>query len=102
MNPKLSFLLQNLHVPTILQEVIPDIVHHNQNAFVKGKSIFDAVRAIDDILEFTEKEKIQGLMVAIDFKKAFDSVNRNFMLETLSAFNFGPTFIRWIRTFIKI
>ena len=55
-----------------LQEVIPDIVHHNQNAYVKGKSIFDAVRAIDDILEFTEREKIQGLMVAIDFKKAFD------------------------------
>ena len=51
-----------------LQEVIPDIVNHNQNAYVKGKSIFDAVRAIDDILEFTEREKIQGLMVAIDFK----------------------------------
>ena len=40
-------------------------------------------------------------MVEIDFKKAFDSVNRNFMLETLSAFNFGPTFIRWIRTFYQ-
>ena len=84
-----------------LQEVIPDIGHRNQNAYVKGKSIFDAVRAIDDILEFTEREKIQGLMVAIDFKKAFDSVNRNFMLETLSAFNFGPTFIRCIRTFYQ-
>ena len=84
-----------------LQEVIPDIANHNQNAYVKGKSIFDAVRAIDDILEFTEREKIQGLMVAIDFKKAFDSVNRNFMLETLSAFNFGPTLIRWIRTFYQ-
>ena len=77
-----------------LQEVIPDIVHYNQNAYVKGKSIFDAVRAIDDILELTEREKIQGLMVAINFKKAFDSINRNFMLETLSAFNFGPTFMR--------
>ena len=84
-----------------LQEVIPDIIHYNQNAYVKGKSIFDTVRAIDDILEFTEREKIQRLMVAIDFKKAFDSVNRNFMLETLSAFNFGPTFIRWIRTFYQ-
>ena len=81
--------------------MIPDIVHYNQNAHVKGKSILDAVRAIDDILEFTEKENIQGLKVAIDFKKAFDSVNRNYMLETLSAFNFGPTFICWIRTFYQ-
>ena len=83
-----------------LQDVIPDIVHYNQNKYVKGKSIFDTVRVID-ILEFTEREKIQGLRVAIDFKKAFDSVNRNFMLETLSAFNFGPTFMRWIRTFYQ-
>ena len=37
--------------------MIPDIVHHNQNAYVKGKPIFDAVRAIDDILEFTQSPK---------------------------------------------
>ena len=45
------------------------LITFTQNAYVKGKSIFDAVRAIDDILEFTEREKIEGLMVAIDFKK---------------------------------
>ena len=32
-----------------LQGVIPDTVHHNQNAYVKRKSIFDTVRAIDKI-----------------------------------------------------
>ena len=79
-----------------LQEVIPDIIHHNQNTYVRGKSIFDAVRTIDDILEFTERKKIKGLMLAID-----DSVNRRFMFETLSAFDFRPSFIRWIRTFYQ-
>jgi len=57
-----------------LQEVLPDIIHHNQYAYVKGKSIFDAVRTIDDILEFTEWKKIKGFMLAIDFIKAFDSL----------------------------
>ena len=52
-----------------VQEVLPDIIHHNQNAYVKGKSIFDAVRSIDDILEFTERKKIKGFMLAIDLKK---------------------------------
>ena len=61
-----------------LQGVISDIVHHNQNAYVRGKSIFDEVRDINDMLEFAESEKIQGFMLAIDFKKAFDSINRNF------------------------
>ena len=49
--------------------MIPDIVHYNQDAYVKGKSIFDIVRAIDDILEFTVREKIRVLMVAIDLRK---------------------------------
>ena len=69
-----------------LQEVIPDIIHQNQNAYLKGKSTFDAVRTIDDILEFTERKK---------------RVNRCFMLKTLSAFDFGPSFICWIRTFYQ-
>ena len=38
------------------------------------RTIFDAVRTIDDILEFTERYQINGLLVAIDFQKAFDSI----------------------------
>ena len=76
-------------------------IHYLTREFRVKLHVFDAVRVIDDILEFTEREKIQGLMVAIDFKKAFDSVDRNFMLEMLSAFNFGHTFTRWIGTFYQ-
>ena len=36
-------------------------------------------------------------MLAIDFEKAFDSLNFNFLLRVLHAFNFGPSFIQWIR-----
>ena len=81
--------------------MLSDIIHHNQNAYVKGKSIFDAVRSSDDILEFTERKKIKGFMLAIDFKKAFDSLNRSFIFETLLTFNFGPSFVRWIGTFYQ-
>ncbi|KAL9955771.1 hypothetical protein ACROYT_G037148 [Oculina patagonica] len=34
-----------------LEKVLPEIVHHNQNAYVKGRTIFDAVRSIDDIIK---------------------------------------------------
>ena len=39
--------------------------------------------------------------VMIDFKKAFDTVSRNFLFKTLQAFGFGYSFIRWIHTFYK-
>ena len=35
----------------------------------------------------------------IDFEKAFDSIDWNFMLKCLDAFSFGPTLIRWVETF---
>ena len=84
-----------------LQAVLPSTIHHNQNAYVKGRTIFDAIRTVNDVLEYTERYKINGRMIAINFQKAFDLVNRNFLYKVLSAFNFGPSFIQWVHTFYK-
>ena len=76
---------------TRLQKVLGEIIHFNQNAYVKGRTILDAVRTVDDILEYTERKNISGLLVAMDFQKAFDLIKRNFMVKALSAFNTFPT-----------
>ena len=39
----------------------PDIIHFNQNAFVKGR-IFDAIRAIDDVIDYTKYEGLPGFL----------------------------------------
>ena len=84
-----------------LEKVLPTIIHFNQNAFVKGRSIFDAVRTIDDMVDYTKRNGLSGLLVAIDFEKAFDTLNFNFLIRTLHNFNFGPSFIHWIRVLYK-
>ena len=84
-----------------LEKVLPEIIHSNQNAFVRGRSIFDAIRTIDDVIEYTKEKKISGILVAIDFEKAFDTLNFNFLIRTLHKFNFGPSFLQWIRTLYK-
>ena len=48
-------------------------------------------------MEFSERYNIEGKMICIDFKKAFDTVSRDFLFRTLSGF--GPSFIQWIHTF---
>ena len=68
-------------IATRLQKVLPEIIHFNQNAYVKGRTIFDAVRTIDNIMEFTERYQMNELLVAIDFQKAFDSINLDFMFK---------------------
>ena len=68
---------------------------------MKGRTIFDAIRTVDDIMEFTERYNINGTMICIDFKKAFDTVSRDFLFKTLHAYGFGYSFIQWIHTFYK-
>ena len=82
-----------------LEKVLPEVIYFNQNAFVKGRTIFDSVRTIDDVIEYARYKDIPGILVAIDFEKAFDSLNliQFFILRVLHAFNFGPSFIQWIR-----
>ena len=40
-------------------------------------------------------------MIFIDFEKAFDSVEWDFLLYCLKSFNFGPNFIHWVKTFYR-
>ena len=78
-----------------LECVLPSIIHFNQCAYVKSSTIFDVVRTAEDTLEYTERFKINGRLIAM----AFDSVSREFLFRTLSAARFGSSFIQWIHTF---
>ena len=82
-----------------LKKIRPCVIHHNQCAYVKGSTTFDAVRTIEDVMDFTERCHIDGRVICIDFQKAFDTVSREFLFRTLSAFGFGSSFIQWIHTF---
>ena len=59
------------------------------------------VRSVFDVMDFTLKENVPGLLIFIDFQKAFDSLEWNFLLNCLEACNFGPDFIKWVKTFYK-
>ena len=52
-----------------LEKVLPNLRHPNQNAFVKGRSIFDAIRTIDDIVDYTKRNSWSGILISIDFEK---------------------------------
>ena len=88
-------------IATRIKNVLPNIIHHNQTGLIKDRYIGETVRSILDIMDFTAKENIPGLLIFIDFQKAFDSLERNFLQRCLESFNFGPDFIRWVMTFYK-
>ena len=50
-------------------------------------------------MNYTETLKIKGLLMFIDFEKAFDSVSWKFMYKVLRYYNFSEEFVKWITLF---
>ena len=80
-----------------LQKVAKRIIYRDQSAFIKERYIGENARFILDIFEYYENNDMDGILLFLDFKKAFDSVEYNFMFKTLEKFKFGERFINMIK-----
>ena len=50
---------------------------------LSGQYIGENTRLVYDILNYTEQMNKPGLLLLIDFEKAFDSISWNFLLNVL-------------------
>jgi exonuclease III len=92
----LTFVLSNR-----LQSVLPSIINENQTGYVKGRYIGDNIRLTEDVISYSKEHNINGALVFLDFAKAFDSLEWEFLLNVLKRYNFGPNFIRWVKIIYK-
>ena len=70
-----------------LAKVLPDIICPNQIDYVKNRYIGENVRLIVDIIDYKKTKEIQGVALFLDFKKAFDSIEWDYLrwLKTVSS-----------------
>ena len=86
-------------IATRIEKVLPLIINSNQTGFIKGRYIGENIRLINGILEQTKAQEIPGILLLLDFKKAFDTVEWGFIQNTLDLFNFGSNIKQWVKTF---
>ena len=96
-----SYKIASSAIAARIKQVLHLIINEDQKGFLKGRYIGDNIRKIYDLLVHTEKEHIPGLLLTIDFAKAFDSVSWSFLHKALKFFNFGPDLRQWICTLYK-
>ena len=80
-----------------IEKALPDIIHQDQFGFIKGRYIGEPVRFVQDLINKYDEEKKEGIIMQLDFEKAFDSIEWNFIFEALKKFNFGDQFIEFVR-----
>ena len=50
-------------------------------------------------MEYTKAQNIPGILLSLDFHKAFDSIELPFIMKTLDYFNYGTGVKKWVSTF---
>ena len=81
-----------------IRKVLSSLIHSDQTAYVKDRYIGESLRIINDVLEFTDHEKIEAILFSADSEKAFDSIDHSFLFSALKCFGFDDDFIQRLRT----
>ena len=77
--------------------VMEKLIDSSQNAFVKGRYIADGVTLLHEVLRESKFRKQQGIVLKLDFEKAYDKVNWNFLFDCCRQRGFSERSMVWIK-----
>ena len=72
---------------------LKQIIGTEQQGFIQGGDITGNLILVIEIMEYCKAEDIEAYMIMMNFKKAYDRIDRKTMEETLRAMNFSEKII---------
>jgi hypothetical protein len=73
-----------------LDPIAHRIISPNQTTFIKGRFILDGVLALHEIVHEAKTKKLGCILLKLDFEKAYNRVNWDFLFEVLRCKGFDP------------
>jgi len=73
---------------------------HNQ-LFLSNRGLLDSVLVVNEVMDDLKRRRKSGVVVKLDFKKAYDSVSWEFLLYMMSRLGFCEKWIQWIRACLE-
>ncbi|RVW89628.1 hypothetical protein CK203_036367 [Vitis vinifera] len=80
-----------------LKGVLHETIHSPQGAFVQGRQILDVVLIVNEIVDEKRRLGEEGVVFKIDFEKAYDHVDWDFLDHVLEKKGFSPRWRTWMR-----
>jgi hypothetical protein len=80
-----------------LKKVSDKITAVGQYGYAKNKQCQEVLIGLLNKIHAANKNYSKGLLVSLDIKKAFDSISHSYMEQVLKFFNFGDSFIKWVK-----
>ena len=81
-----------------IKKILPKLVHLDQKGFISDRFIGKNTRLTFDIINECKIQKQKGLIILIDFEKAFDSITWNFIVNSMQLLTFEEDTIKWVKS----
>ncbi|XP_035841287.1 uncharacterized protein LOC118488182 [Helianthus annuus] len=72
-----------------LKRVLDSVISGSQSAFIRGRYILDGPLIVNEIQNWSRKSKRKTFFLKVDFEKAYDNINWNFVLDILEQMGFS-------------
>ena len=80
---------------TVRKGTIPTLISKEQSGFQAGRSTTDNLILMYLVIEsFNNDSDKEGLLLQVDYEKAFDSVEHEFVFSTMKKMGFGSFMIK--------
>ncbi|GKE37445.1 putative RNA-directed DNA polymerase, eukaryota, reverse transcriptase zinc-binding domain protein [Tanacetum coccineum] len=80
-----------------LLQVVGSVVSDVQTTFIKGRQIVDGPLMVNEIIAWAKNKKRRLFLLKVDFEKAFDSLDWNFLDNIMMQMNFSQKWRMWIK-----
>ncbi|XP_019433032.1 PREDICTED: uncharacterized protein LOC109339940, partial [Lupinus angustifolius] len=82
--------------------IAPKLISNHQRGFIKDRKIQDCICIASEAINMLDHKTFRGnLAIKLDIMKAFDTLDWEFLLDTLNAFGFGHKFISFMRAILQ-
>lgn len=85
-----------------LQAVISDLILPNQTTFLKGRLISDNTLLTHELVRDFNKSMGKRMCLKVDLRKAFDTINREFIYHLMHLMGYPRKWIVWIKECISL
>jgi hypothetical protein len=83
-------------LPNRLSPIAKEVIGGNQIGFVRGRDILEGVLILHEVIHELKRSKSKGLILKIDFEKAYDKVRWDFLETVMRGKGFLVEWILWV------
>ncbi|RHN56552.1 putative RNA-directed DNA polymerase [Medicago truncatula] len=80
-----------------LRLVIGSVISETQSAFIKNRQILDGILIANEVVDEAKKFKKDLMLFKVDFEKAYDSVEWDYLDSVMERMSFPVLWRKWIR-----